>query len=146
MPAGFVLRTVEARRPDRSPDSALMAETARNLRRYALGDPLGFARMTAGKVVRMWQRGFQSPQPGVVAAHLALLALALAGLVLALRARVPAAAVIAAIALWSTLDNAILVAEPRHNMPLMPTLAAVGIAALAARVRPLRAARAKTRA
>jgi 4-amino-4-deoxy-L-arabinose transferase-like glycosyltransferase len=134
MPAGTVLRAVAARHPDRPPDSALMTESARNLRRYALGDPLGFARMTAGKVLRMWRRAFHSPQPAAIAAHLVLLAAALAGLVLALRARVPAAAVIAAIALWSTLDNAILVAEPRHNMPLMPALAAVGIAALTTRV------------
>jgi hypothetical protein len=83
----------------------------------------------------MWRRGFHSPQPAVIAAHLALLVVALAGLLLGLRARLPAAAVIAAIAAWSTVDNAILVAEPRHNMPLMPALAAVGIAALIARLR-----------
>jgi hypothetical protein len=130
IPAGKVLRAVEARRPGQAPDAALMAASVGNLRRYALRDPLAFAKMTAGKVLRMWRRGFHSPQPAVIAAHLALLAAALAGLVLALRARVPAAAAIAGIAAWSTLDNAILVAEPRHNMPLMPTLAAVGIAAL----------------
>jgi 4-amino-4-deoxy-L-arabinose transferase-like glycosyltransferase len=135
MPAGTVLRAVAARRPGQAPDRALMAESKANLRRYALGDPAAFAAMTAGKVVRMWRRAFHSPQPAVVAAHLALLAVALAGLVLALRARVPAAAVIAAIVAWSTLVNAILVAEPRHNMPLMPALAAVGIAAVLARLR-----------
>ena len=135
MPAGTVLKAVAARRPRMSPDSALLAESKANLRRYALGDPAAFAAMTGGKVVRMWRQAFHSPQPAVVAAHLALLAVALAGLVLALRARVPAAAVIAAIIVWSTVDNAILVAEPRHNMPLMPALAAVGIAGVLARLR-----------
>jgi 4-amino-4-deoxy-L-arabinose transferase-like glycosyltransferase len=138
IPAGNVLRAVAARNPGRAPDSSLLAESAHNFRKYALGDPLAFAAMTGGKVLRMWHRGFHSPQPAVVAAHLALLAAALAGLVLALRARVPAAAAIAAIAIWSTLDNAILVAEPRHNMPLMPALAAVGIAALTTRFLHLR--------
>jgi 4-amino-4-deoxy-L-arabinose transferase-like glycosyltransferase len=136
IPAGTFLRAVESRRPRRSPDDALMAASRANLRRYALGDPLAFAGMTAGKVLRMWRRAFHSPQPAVIAAHLVLLAAALAGLVLALRARVPAAAAIAGIAAWSTLDNAILVAEPRHNMPLMPALAAVGLAALAGRLPP----------
>jgi 4-amino-4-deoxy-L-arabinose transferase-like glycosyltransferase len=135
IPAGVVLRAVAARRPHMAPDKALIAESKANLRRYALGDPLGFARMTGGKVVRMWQQAFHSPQPAIVAAHLALLAVALAGLLLGLRARAPAAAVIAAIVVWSTIDNAILVAEPRHNMPLMPALAAVGIAAVLTRLR-----------
>jgi 4-amino-4-deoxy-L-arabinose transferase-like glycosyltransferase len=138
IPAGAVLRTVAARRPRQPPDAALMSAAADNLRRYALGDPLAFAKMTAGKVVRMWRRAFHSPQPAVIAAHLALLAVAFAGVGLGLRARVPAAAVILAIAAWSTLDNAILVAEPRHNMPLMPALAAVGIAAVAGLIKDWR--------
>jgi hypothetical protein len=146
LPAGAVLRAIEARHPRESPDSALISETEANLRRYALGRPLPFAGMLAGKVARMWRRGFHSPQPPVVAAHLALLAIALAGLVVAVRARVPAAAVIAAITLWSTLDNAILVAESRHNMPLMPALASVGIAGLAAARRSRHTARQPTSA
>jgi 4-amino-4-deoxy-L-arabinose transferase-like glycosyltransferase len=135
LPAGAVLRAIQARHPRQSPDGALMSEALQNLRRYALGHPLAFAGMLVGKVARMWWRGFHSPQAAVIAAHLLLLATALAGLVLSLRARVPAAAAIAAIATWSTLDNAILVAEPRHNMPLLPALVSVGIAGLAARRR-----------
>jgi hypothetical protein len=135
IPAGAVLHVVEARHPSKPAESALLIEAGRNLSCYALGDPLAFARMTVGKVLRMWGRGFHSPQPAVIAAHLALLVVALAGVLLGLRARLPAAAVIAAIAAWSTVDNAILVAEPRHNMPLMPALAAVGIAALIALLR-----------
>lgn len=135
LPAGAVARAVADRNPGLAADRSLMKESGHNLRRYALGDPLAFAAMTGGKVVRMWGRAFHSPQPAAILAHLALLAAALAGVVLALRARIAAAAAIAAIAAWSTLDNAILVAEPRHNMPLMPTLAAVGIAALATRFR-----------
>jgi hypothetical protein len=61
--------------------------------------------------------------------------LAVAGIAVALRDRIPAAAAIAAIAVWSTLDHALLVAEPRHNMPLMPALVAVSFAGLAHRLR-----------
>jgi hypothetical protein len=109
-----------------------MAEALANVRRYALGDPLGYAVMTARKVERLWSRPFQTPQPAVIAVHLVLLAAGLAGLVLGLRRREPVAVVLAVIVAASTLDNMVLVPEPRHNMPLFGALLAVGVAGLAA--------------
>jgi len=131
IPAGRVLDAVAERHPDEPRDSALMTEALRNVRRYALGDPLGYAAMSLRKVERMWSTAFQTRAPGFVAVHLAVLALGLAGLVLAVARREPVAGVLAAIIAVSTLDNMLLVAEPRHNMPLMPALIAVGAAGLA---------------
>jgi hypothetical protein len=132
MPAGRVLDAVAARRPGEPRDAALMAEALANLRRHALGDPLGYAAMTVQEVERLWSRPFQTPQPGVIAVPLALLAAGLAGLVLGLRRREPVAVVLAVIVAASTLDNMVLVPEPRHNMPRFPALVAVGAAGLAA--------------
>jgi hypothetical protein len=133
MPAGRALDAVAARRPGEPRDAALMAEALANVRRYALGDPLGYAVMTARKVERLWSRPFQTPQPAVIAVHLVLLAAGLAGLVLGLRRREPVAVVLAVIVAASTLDNMVLVPEPRHNMPLSGALLAVGVAGLAVR-------------
>ena len=135
MPAGRVLDAVAARRPGEPRDAALLAEALANVRRHALGDPSAYAAMTLGKVVRLWSRPFQTPQPATIAVHLLLLAAGLAGLVLGLRRSEPVAVVLAAIVALSTLDNMVLVPEPRHNMPLYPALLAVGVAGLAAAAR-----------
>jgi Dolichyl-phosphate-mannose-protein mannosyltransferase len=132
MPAGRVLDAVAARRPAEPRDAALTAEALANVRRYALGDPPGYAAMTLRKVERLWSRPFQTPQPGLIAIHLALLAAGLAGLVLGVLRREPVAVVLGAIVALSTLDNMVLVPEPRHNMPLFAALVAVGVAGLAA--------------
>jgi uncharacterized protein YqgC (DUF456 family) len=133
MPAGRVLDAVAARRPGEPRDAALTAEALANVRRYALGDPVGYAAMTLRKVQRLWSRPFQTPQPALIAIHLALLAAAVAGVVLGALRREPVAVVLAAIVALSTLDNMVLVPEPRHNMPLFPALVAVGAAGLAVR-------------
>jgi hypothetical protein len=135
MPAGRVLDAVAARRPAEPRDAALMAEALANVRRYALGDPPGYAGMTLRKVERLWSRPFQTPQPALIAIHLALLVAGLAGLVLGVLRREPVAVVLAAIVALSTLDNMVLVPEPRHNMPLFAALVAVGAAGIAARLR-----------
>jgi hypothetical protein len=68
--------------------------------------------------------------------HLALLAVGLVGVGLGLLRREPVAVVLAVIVAASTLDNMVLVPEPRHNMPLFGALVAVGVAGLAAARRP----------
>jgi CHASE2 domain-containing sensor protein len=72
--------------------------------------------------------------------HLALLAAALLGLAAGLwRWRHPALLLVAAVLVYSTLLNTILVAEARHNLPLLPALYAAGAAGWAiafARRRP----------
>ena len=108
MPAGRVLDAVAAAAAEPR-DAALMAEALANVRRYALGDPPGYAGMTLRKVERLWSRPFQTPQPALIAIHLALLAAGLAGLVLGVLRREPVAVVLAAIVALSTLDNMVLV-------------------------------------
>ena len=49
-----VIATVAARRPDLEPEAALAAEARRNLREYALGEPIAFAGMAVEKVRRLW--------------------------------------------------------------------------------------------
>jgi 4-amino-4-deoxy-L-arabinose transferase-like glycosyltransferase len=136
MPAGAILDAVAARDPGQSRNGALTTESLRNVRRYLLGDPLAYAGMTARKVARMWWRPFHSPHAELIAVHLLLLAIGVAGLALGVRRRHPVYVAFAAFVLWSTINNAILVAEPRHNMPLMPALVALGVAGLATRARP----------
>ena len=131
LPASRVLDAVAARRPGETRDAALMAESMANVRRYALGDPLDYAVMSVRKVVRLWSRPFQTSAPGLIAVHLALVAVGLAGLVVGVARREPVAVVLTAMIALSTLDNMVLVPEPRHNMPLMPALVAVGVGGLA---------------
>ena len=122
-----------------------MAESIANVRRYALGDPLDYAAMSVRKVVRLWSRPFQTSAPGLIAVHLALVAVGLAGLVVGVARREPVAVVLAAMIALSTLDNMVLVPEPRHNMPLMPALVAVGVAGLAGVLQRRRAPASETR-
>ncbi len=136
VPADLVLRTVAARHPDVPRQVALRREAQRNLREYALGRPRPFLAMMADKAGRMWLRPVHAIQPGDETkrarrrtVHLLLLSIAVAGLVAGLwRSREPVLGAVAAIALYSTLDNAILIAEARHNLPLLPALYAAGAA------------------
>lgn len=140
VPAGRILDAVALRRPEETRDAALMAEAIANVRRYALGDPIDYAVMTGRKVVRLWSRPFQTTAPGLIAVHLGLVAIGLAGLVLGVFRREPVATVLAVMIALSTLDNMVLVPEPRHTMPLMPVLVAVGVAGLAGSLQRRRAA------
>jgi len=141
-----VMKAVALRRPELSEEAALKAEGFANLRRYALGDPLGFGQMMVSKVWRLWG-GYSVGTYGnrrapVMAYHLAIVAIGfaglLAGLVLA-RRRVlllPAAAL-----LYISALNAVLVSESRHNLTLIPALACAGVGGIVLTVRELRAHR-----
>lgn len=138
-----VIKTVALRRPELSEEAALKAEGLANLRRYALGQPLGFARMMAEKVWRLWggySVGSNKVRSGpVLAFHLVLLFLSLAGLVagLALARRRVLLLPLGALLYVSAL-NSILVSESRHNMTLMPTLVCAGAAGAVFAVRHVR--------
>jgi hypothetical protein len=136
IPAKIVLRTVADRHPGVPERVALRREARRNLRDYALGRPGAFLAMMARKAGRMWLQPTRSTLRGgqwsggvgrVV--HLVLLAAAGLGLAAGLwRRRHPALLLVAAIVVYSTLLNAVLIAEARHNLPLLPALYAAGAA------------------
>jgi 4-amino-4-deoxy-L-arabinose transferase-like glycosyltransferase len=143
-----VIRTVAARRPGMSEEAALKAEGFANLRRYALGHPIEFARMMARKAWRLWG-GYavgthRNRRTAVHVYHLALVAFGLLGLVAGLvvgRRRMlwlPAA-----VLLYATLLNTILVSEARHNLTLIPTLVTAGAAGWVLAIVRLREARAR---
>jgi 4-amino-4-deoxy-L-arabinose transferase-like glycosyltransferase len=135
LPAAAVLAYVAAghRAPDR--DAALRAAGRENLRRYALGQPLAFARMMVAKAARMWLLSSRVGAPTASAltraAHaagvVALALLALAGM-LAPRPRRLAVGTVLAVPLASTLLHALVVAKPRYNLPLLALVASAGCA------------------
>jgi hypothetical protein len=134
--AEWILDAVAARHPDLSRNAALRAETWRNLRRYALGRPIDFASMEARKLGRMWlgyHRGsHRRERAWILGVHLMLVAGSLAGLLYGLlRARHPALWAIALTLLTTTAVHVAFVAQPRHNVRLMPLLIAGGAAGLA---------------
>jgi hypothetical protein len=136
IPAKIVLRTVADRHPGVPERVALRREARRNLRDYALGRPGAFLAMMARKAGRLWLAPTHStlrggPWSGALGRTVHLVLLAAAGLGLAAglwRRRHPALLLVAAIILYSTLLNAVLIAEARHNLPLLPALYATGAA------------------
>ncbi len=131
--AEWVLQAVARRRPDVPYRTAIRQEAAANLRRYALGRPVAYARMTAAKIARVWfrpSRGSRASVPtSIVVLHLAVLLASLAGLVIGIAIRrEPLLVIVAVLIAYTTVVNAALVAEPRHNLPLMPVLVAAGAA------------------
>lgn len=145
--AEWILDWVAAsRHPRRDREDALRAETLENLRAYALGDPLGYAAMTARKTERMWlhpYRGTHHAQRGTLTTvHLLLVGLATAGLLAGLwRSRAAPLAFVAVVLVSATALNVAFVSEARHNARLLPLLIAGGAAGavLAVRARDRRA-------
>jgi 4-amino-4-deoxy-L-arabinose transferase-like glycosyltransferase len=134
LPASIVLKTVAARHPDLPTDEAVAKEGKKNLVRYGLKDPLDFAAMMVDKgIQRMWSRyargGARHTSPWIRGAHILIVLLAFAGLVLgSVRLRsLPIAAVLLAV-LVATGLHALLVSQARYNLPLMPALVAAGTA------------------
>ena len=133
IPSMRFLDVVAERHPGLGRDAAISKELSRNLRVYVLGHPLQFARMTAGKVWRMWgapfHGSFRRSTSADVWVHRLLVALALLGLLGGLwRRRSGGLALTAvAIAVVAAVDIA-FVAEPRHAFRLMAGLLAAGAA------------------
>ncbi len=123
--------------PDERED-ALRRAAAENVRRYVVGDPLGFAGMARRKVDRLWLSStvgtYGTERPWTRAYHLLLVGLGALGLVaglVATRGRAPALWVVVAVVAYLTAVNVVLVSEARHNLPVMPVLVAGGVAGLA---------------
>jgi hypothetical protein len=137
-----VIAAVAARRPQLDKEAALRAAALENLRRYVLGDPVGAAGLALRKVDRLWL-GYslgthRNPRAGITAYHWVLLVLGFAGLAVALVRRLDRAFWTPALALGVvTATNVLLVSEARHNLPVMPILAAGGAAGLVLAVQRL---------
>jgi hypothetical protein len=132
----WILDAVAARHPRLGRSDALRRETLRNLRRYALGRPLAFGAMQARKLERMWigyDRGTHHNERGwILAIHLLLSAAGLGGLLYGLwRTRHPALWAMLLTVVTVTAVNSFFVSEARHNVRLVPLLAAGGAAGVA---------------
>lgn len=123
--------------PEEDMRGALAHETRRNLRLYLVGRPLDFAAMELRKVARLWGGyyvgGTRNPRPWILVWHRWLLVLALAGAacgLLAARRRRAELALLLVPVLMSTIVNVVFVAQPRHNLRVLPLLVVAGCAGL----------------
>jgi len=131
LPQERILDLVAGRHPELDRDAALRREARENLDRYALRRPLPFARMLGTKAARMWVTPNRGPHARVgavgLAVHLLLVGLALLGTILAaMRGGRPGPGALLAVAAASTAINAVFLSEPRHLLPLLPALFAMG--------------------
>ena len=147
LPGEFVLRAyIRERHPELVPGPyraipeaalrhALTFEAERNLKTFLVHQPIAYARMELGKVARMWggyyRGGTHNPRAWLTAWHRVLVALALAGalagLALVRRRRAELGLLLLTVA-GGTAVNVAFVAQPRHNLPLLPLLASAGAA------------------
>ena len=131
--ARSVLAVVADRHPDLEFNRAVALEARKNISRYVREDPVGYGKMMLNKVQRMWSRyargGARHTTWAIRAPHIALVLLALAGLLAGiLRRRSLLLACILAAALTSTAVHMLVVSQARYNLPLMPALLAGGLA------------------
>lgn len=120
------LRTVAARHPDLPKNAAVATEVRTNLRHYALGHPIAFARMELRKVWRMWGRPYRGHTrvrtwwgnalhaPAILAGILALTGAA------RWRRRNPALLLIAVVIVVGTAFNSLAAVQPRANTRFLP--------------------------
>ena len=138
------LQMVAQRRPQLPYEQALRAEGLANLRQYALGRPLDFAAMMAGKIDRLWLHYTvqgRTEQAWIRILHLVIVAAAVVGLVAAgVRRRAgPTLWLLGLVLAYVTALNAVLVSEARHNLTVMPLVVVagvVGITLAVSRTRP----------
>lgn len=133
IPGGYVTATVAMRHPELDREAALLAESRRNLTRYAIGRPGAFLAMMLQKSWHMWSRpatGGAIEQSGRIGmAHGIVVGAAVIGGCLGwwrTRNRV-FVMVFVMLAIHTTL-HAVTVAQPRYALPFMPVLLATGAA------------------
>ncbi len=134
IPAQFIMDAVARRHPDLSRDRAISLEARKNIRRYALGDPIDFTAMMARKVPRMWDRPYDGGRypasTGPRLLHIGYLLIGVIGafLLLARGTRRFSALVLITVIAYGTAMHLLVVAFPRYNLPLMPLVIALGAA------------------
>jgi 4-amino-4-deoxy-L-arabinose transferase-like glycosyltransferase len=141
-----ILDAVALRHPLLNRSDALTIEALANVRRYALGDPVGYAGMMLDKARRMWIQysvlGGRQTVGAIIWLHIALVVVSLVGLLAGLwRTREPILAAIALVLAYSTaLHTGIALSWPRYALPLLPILAAGGAAGAVLAMTPAPAA------
>lgn len=154
IPAQVVLDDVAKKTREKHPDldlerdQALSTAARENLRTYALGQPVAFARMMLFKVGKMWTRyargGADPTKVAYTAMHLVIVGLAAFGLLWGIvRRRDPALVSILIAIATGTAVHMLAVAHGRYNLPLMPILIAGGVAGWAMLIQGRIAARAR---
>jgi hypothetical protein len=133
LPQERILDLVANRHPELDRDAALRREARENIDRYAVRQPLRFARMLGDKAARMWVTPNRGPHAQLATmrliVHLLLVGLALGGTILAaVLVRRPGLGAILVVAAAATTINAVFLSEPRHLLPMVPALFASGAA------------------
>jgi dolichyl-phosphate-mannose-protein mannosyltransferase len=133
IPAAYVLEAVAKRNPRLSHDSSLRKEGLRNIKRYVLHDPIGWAGLMWDKIERMWTRyargGAMHTSWELRVLHILIVIASFGGLIYGLiRTRNVVLGAILAIIAWSTALHLLVVAQGRYNLPLMPILVTGGVA------------------
>lgn len=141
----LIFELLAKRHPGMTQDEAIQAELDRNIRDYALGQPVEFGRMLVKKAGRIWGRpwggGAIGRQESSITQQRAFMGLtllgALAGLFFAGRRRRYVAIGVLAI-FTATALNTIFVSESRMSLRMTPLAFAVGIGGLGAAIRARR--------
>ncbi|MFA4927598.1 MAG: hypothetical protein WC558_03725, partial [Patulibacter sp.] len=133
IPAQVVLDDVAKKRRPLERDAALSAAARENLRTYAIGQPVAFAKMMLFKVGKMWTRyargGATPTKTAWSIGHLLIVGLGTIGLIWGIVRRRDLALVSILIAIATgTAVHTLAVAHGRYNLPLMPILIAGGVA------------------
>jgi len=151
IPAAIVLADQAKHRPGLSQDASLRAQAWDNLDKYALGQPLQFARMMWNKAARMWlvsSRAGRAQNIGTLTRplhHVLVIVFIVLLLAAWLWRRPPPLTAFLAIMGYATLMHAVFVSKPRYALPLLPLLVAGGLAGLALLVSELPRARSRAR-
>jgi hypothetical protein len=129
-----LLDRVAEQHPDMPRDAALNRIGRENLSRYVREQPLAVAEMMANKMRWMWRgsSGAMLSAPAV-ALQIAIVVLAIAGLVVLALQRRFEALLLGGLILGLTVFSGIVLAAPRRNLALMPlvmTLASTGLVTL----------------
>src|SRR3954447_7316847 len=137
IPASIVLDDQAKQRPGLEKNASLRAQAKDNLRRYAWGQPLKFARMMWNKAARMWLVSSRAGRAANISTltpplqHILVIVFILPLLIAWALRRPPALTAFLAVMGYATLMHAVFVSKPRYALPLLPLLIVGGLAGLA---------------